>query len=479
MVDGTAPGVTAVPAGAFQPGAPAAGASTEATCVTPTLNDFAASPNPVGYGGSVTLSWSASSPNPLSCNVSSSLGGVTGGASGSWTIGPVTAQTYFELYCWDAYGDGNTAGVTVSVAGGGGGPWASTPIGWLDSVGSGGLASGWSCDGDAYGVSIYVQVYADGAFVAQSLASVNRPDVAAATWACNGTGNHGFAYQLPGYLLDGQPHTIKVVGVNVDSNGGVVGSGNAELSGSPMTVTPGAPATLPTISAWSASPNGVWSGSTTVLSWSTDAASCSIGSSPSGGSWSGLPGSGSITTPALAAAYYSYTLRCANGAGSVSKSVDVEVEDADDGSYSTGHATIDGSRTLASVDGCKWKGEENWVNRNSFKGVIGVRWTFYTLVQWCVTKGQIRNVTRQSWTSTPATGWSFAGFSSTGPCSQTCGDYVTLYGTHQTSKNIWIQGRYQFCLNFPLVGAVYCKDDHPIVGVLIRGDGTRVDTYAP
>jgi hypothetical protein len=224
MVDGV-PAASAV--SITEPFSPPEGAS-EASCVPPTLNYFGASPNPVDYGGSVTLSWSASSPYPLSCNVSSSLGGFSGGSSGSWTVGPVTASTYFELYCWDAYGDGNTWGLTVGVNGGGGGSSSSVPAGWLDTLTSAGVVGGWSCDWDSVATPIYVHVYADGAFVAQVIANVDRPDVAAATWACNGTGNHGFTYQLPNYLLDGAAHTIQVYGINVDGSGGVVGSGNTE-----------------------------------------------------------------------------------------------------------------------------------------------------------------------------------------------------------------------------------------------------------
>jgi hypothetical protein len=184
-----------------------------------------------------------------------------------------------------------------------------------------------------------------------------------------------------------------------------------------------------------------------------------------------------VSTPALAAAYYSYTLRCTNAAGSAATSIDVEAENADDGTYTTGHAAQNDARGLTTVDGCKWKGEENWINRKSLGNVIGVRWTLYTLVRWCVAKGQIKLVNRQSWSSNPASDWSFDGFSSTGPCNENCSDYLALFGSHQTSVNIWIEGHYQFCLHFPLVGAVYCKDDHPVVGVLIRGDGTHADTY--
>src|SRR5919201_2300129 len=83
---------TTHPDGLRHPRPSPAGPVSDATCVPPTIASFTATPNPVGYGGTVTLSWSASSPNPLTCKISSSAGGATGGSTGSWTSGPLTSQ---------------------------------------------------------------------------------------------------------------------------------------------------------------------------------------------------------------------------------------------------------------------------------------------------------------------------------------------------------------------------------------------------
>jgi hypothetical protein len=411
------------------------------------------------------------------------VGGATGGATGSWTTGPITAQTYFELHCWDAYGDGNTTGVTVSVTGGGGGGSTSvSPTGWLDTLTSAGLVGGWACDGDSWSTSIYVHVYSDGAFVAQVAASVYRADVAAATWACNGTGNHGFTFQLPSYLLNGQPHTIQVYGINVDTGGGVVGSGNAELSGSPRvgTFTP-PPPPPPTITSFGASPNALWGNGSTTLRWASSGSdSCAISSGPAGGSWSGLPASGSVTTPALAPNSYAYTLTCRNAGGSASAGTGVAVFSTDQNLLSTGgggHQGVD-PRTTDAATGCRWYAEKNWWTLKTVIGLVAGR--LNTEVDWCVKGGRILKVTRTVWEdgpNYPASYWHFEGISSWGPCSEQCSDYVALHGTAQTQINIWVEGHWRECMSIPVVGSLCVADTFPIVGVLIKADGHRVDTY--
>ena len=392
------------------------------------------------------------------------------------------SPTYFELYCWDAYGDGNTAGVTVGVNGGGGGNSSSAPSGWLDSVSAGGLVSGWSCDADDYSASIYVHVYADGAYVAQALADSYRPDVAAATWACNGTGNHGYTFQLPGYLLNGQPHTIQVYGINVDGNGGVVGTGNTELAGSPATATLSPPPPPPpTITGFGASPNTLHGDGTSTLAWSSSGAgTCSISSSPAGGSWPSLPGTGSVTTPPLAPNGYGYTLSCTNASGTVTAGTAVAVFSTDQDLLTSGagHQSVD-LRTTDAATGCHWYAEKNWWTLKTVIGLVAGR--LNTQVNWCVKNKQILKVNRTVWTdgpNYPVSYWHFDGIASYGPCNEQCSDYVALHGTAQTQINIWVQGHWTECMSLPVVGSLCVAETLPIVGVLIKGDGHRVDTYS-
>jgi hypothetical protein len=482
MVDGSGSDEAAVSPASAEP---ASGSQDSATaCVPPTLNSFDASPNPVDFGGSVTLSWSVSSPYPLSCNVSSSVGGFTGGAGGSWTAGPLYSSTYFELYCWDAYGDGNTWGLTVAVSGSGGGSSSHMPTGWLDTLTSSGRVAGWSCDWDSVGTPIYVHVYADGAFVGQVLAAQDRPDVAAAGWPCNGTGNHGFSFQLPNYLLNGQPHTIQVYGINIDGSGSIVGSGNTELSGSPATGTfSPPPPPPPSIAGFAAGPDRYVGAGATTISWSSSGSvSCRISSDPAGGSWSNLPGAGSVTTPWLSPTSngYLYTLTCGNSGGSSSAQTGVAVfpPDQNIGSYPSGHQNLD-PRTLDST-GCKWYSESNHISGKTVVGLEAERLT--EVVNWCVKGGYIQKVTR---TVMPGGGfflslWHFEGIASWGPCNENCDNYTALFQEYpQKQVNIWVEGHWQECMSLPVIGGLCIKDDYPVVGVLIKGDGHRVDTYSP
>lgn len=72
------------------------------------------------------------------------------------------------------------------------------PKGYLDSINSQGLASGWACDPDEPTRSIYVDFYLEnGQYVTSGLANVaNEPAV---TTACKGGSAHRFNVQLPSY----------------------------------------------------------------------------------------------------------------------------------------------------------------------------------------------------------------------------------------------------------------------------------------
>ena len=56
---------------------------------------------------------------------------------------------------------------------------------------------------------------------------------------------------------------------------------------------------------------------------------------------------------------------------------------------------------------------------------------------------------------------------------------VQLYGTNRTSINIWMEGHWNLCQSFGFLGSICVQDAYTYAGVLIRGDGTRVDTYGP
>jgi hypothetical protein len=84
--------------------------------------------------------------------------------------------------------------------------------------------AGWACDPDDYNRSINVHIYEGGTFLTGGNASVYRGDVAAAGWACGGTGNHGFVMNLPASIKTGTGHAITAYALGINSSGGETGA---------------------------------------------------------------------------------------------------------------------------------------------------------------------------------------------------------------------------------------------------------------
>lgn len=99
------------------------------------------------------------------------------------------------------------------------------PEGWLD-VATTSRVAGWARDPDYSGpiaVHFYIQYNSSGPllFLTSTLANQYRPDV----------GTHAFDVTFDYPALG--THNIYAFGINVDQNGSVVGTGNAQISGSP------------------------------------------------------------------------------------------------------------------------------------------------------------------------------------------------------------------------------------------------------
>lgn len=81
------------------------------------------------------------------------------------------------------------------------------------------MTFGWACDPDNYAESLRIDFYADGngfgTFLGSTYASVPRE--AAVGALCGGNSSHGFSFQLPATLKDGQLHTIYAYGINIGS----------------------------------------------------------------------------------------------------------------------------------------------------------------------------------------------------------------------------------------------------------------------
>lgn len=113
-------------------------------------------------------------------------------------------------------------------------PDAFLPEGFLDHISAEGVVSGWALDRDVVGRPLEIHFYVDGPALAggeavgSTLTGNPRPDVNA---AIGHAGDHGWRFQLPVHLFDGQPHTLYVYAFNAGR------PGNRLLSNAPRAFT--------------------------------------------------------------------------------------------------------------------------------------------------------------------------------------------------------------------------------------------------
>ncbi|MCB9653623.1 MAG: right-handed parallel beta-helix repeat-containing protein [Deltaproteobacteria bacterium] len=107
----------------------------------------------------------------------------------------------------------------------------AVPFGWHDGI-NGRMTSGWTCDPNNLSVPLAIHFYDNGTFVGHTVANLVREPAVAA--ACGGFAAHGFNYELPATLFDGQRHVIYAFAINYPVNTpGVI---NPLLSGSPKVI---------------------------------------------------------------------------------------------------------------------------------------------------------------------------------------------------------------------------------------------------
>lgn len=113
-------------------------------------------------------------------------------------------------------------------------------MGWLDSVSADGVAYGWTCDPNDFGIALGVHFYVDapagagGTFIGSATANIGRePGVAA---ACGGNPYHGFAFTLPTSVRTGVARTLYAYAINIGP-----AASNPLLEGSPKWFTLGPP----------------------------------------------------------------------------------------------------------------------------------------------------------------------------------------------------------------------------------------------
>jgi hypothetical protein len=105
------------------------------------------------------------------------------------------------------------------------------PEGFFDVVTVQGVAAGWALDRDALDRALEIHFYLDGpafaggTFVGSTRTGMARPDV---NGAFNLPGNHGWSFQLPVELLDGQEHRLWAYAFNAGRPGAFL------LTNSPM-----------------------------------------------------------------------------------------------------------------------------------------------------------------------------------------------------------------------------------------------------
>lgn len=438
---------------------------------TPLNVSFSASPNSVGYGGSTTLNWSVS-PYCPNGHISSSVWSSSVGSTGSQSVGPLTSSVTFNLHCdADATVDGGDWQASVNVGApppppppppGGGTPPPTALSFTADAIQ---LSAGqhttlhWACDSNTTNASI----------------TSSNPNF--------GT--------FSGLATSGQINTLNLPqgsyteNLNCSNSVGTDSHLSVNISvGAAAPPPPPPPVNPPQVTSFTTNTSGPWSGGSVQLNWSSaNATSCGINSNPSsGGATSGQPVSGGWITPSLSAGQIQYTLTCSNSASSATATLYLGVFDTNEqaaGNAGTGQNTDPSAwRSLDFASRCRWKSE---TNENDLKTRIGLRaGGLSTKVDWCVRSGQIIKVVRTISVigpNYPLSGWKFDGISSYGPCDEQCSNYVGLYGTNRTSINIWVQGHWSLCLSIPVIGSLCAQDTYEVVGVLIRGDGTRADTY--
>ncbi|MFT7626233.1 MAG: hypothetical protein ACI9WU_005428 [Myxococcota bacterium] len=108
-----------------------------------------------------------------------------------------------------------------------GDPDPKSPIGFWDSLQDNGIATGWALDPNQPLYELFIIIRVDGQTVEPyQRADKPRPDVNEVTGY---PGDHGFTFQLPAAAMDGNPHSIELIAVDVGD------SPNFQANGSPKT----------------------------------------------------------------------------------------------------------------------------------------------------------------------------------------------------------------------------------------------------
>jgi hypothetical protein len=419
-------------------------------------------PNSIMTGDQTTLKWSSSNCQSVTIN------GGDYGLSGSMLLGPFNKAGSFDwrIDCVGA-GTGNNPTMTTTLKVTDPAPPTTsstttttttttppppsnkTPVGYFDVINSGGIAGGWTCDADGFAQALSVHFYLDGPsggggrFIGATTANVGREVGVAGQ--CGGNANHGFAFALPDSLKDGKTHTLYAYAINIPSGY------NPPLSGSPKTFNLPAPP----VATWVklvADPADVVAGTSTTLTWSSNAGSCSA-------AWtsSTAPSGSQSVTPPLTSTTTAYAITCAGVTFSVPVTIHIDPAALPPNTVAEGEA--DASSTLGfGASGCK----HTWARNNYHNRLTGKVYFRYKLEQdFCFNGTQVTSVYNQHAFSEEAHyPWSFDG-NVTGP---------TTGGVKTYTATTFAQGKFTACVLVYHLGCVLSVS--PYVRLVVYGNGT-------
>jgi hypothetical protein len=141
-----------------------------------------------------------------SCNIANGTGQLEGQtcntANQQWTGGVCRVKS-----CNSGFQPDTARAACVAV-----GSNNEAPRGNVDGFIGDGILAGWAYDPNDANVSIAIHYYIDGAFAGDSIANKVRTDV---NDIVNIPGNHGFEFKIPKSYRNGQAHTIKAFGIDL------------------------------------------------------------------------------------------------------------------------------------------------------------------------------------------------------------------------------------------------------------------------
>jgi hypothetical protein len=463
------------------------------TCVYPTIN-MSASSTSIAYGGSTSISWSVSNA-AYGCSGWTSPVSVAGwspGAfqtSGTLSVGPFYQPADVGLTCDNGNGQVTQNYVHIDVAAppsGGGGCCTQPPGNPCDQQGTSQL---WSQFVGYSGVPAGTPptVTSGGKFTLY----VTFKNTGACTWyggsfavklgaGCPDDNNTWAVSRVPLAIGESVPY-LATKTFAIPETAPTVAS--AQLIGQCWRMvregvvwfgpySPQLNIQVNPAMQFGFSSSATWSDTPVTMSWSSSAAGCFVTSSPStGGSFTGLPGSGSRSI--LPVGDYTFTANCGGVTSTAKLSVVTSVA-VNPVVY--GSSTSDLSWEAVTKIRCR----SHFVHAASYRKIGGAQVLYASQsIKWCF------NTKTDTFAVGPGANpfyrvlnyqvgfpWGFSNW--TGSCGGS-GDCTGFPAIGGTSQLIWATAHFQSCLNVPFVGQVLCSHHDLTIKTTVFGNGTYQD----